>query len=304
MNIDDFLRMTRERGSELLEALGQLRGAGSGTRLPIVGDILGEYAGINRAPLRSTDQQIDSLVSSGSHYELLRGNSAGSFSESFMQGTSGYSQYDEGGVGHYFSIEAFDSEDELRRFTHRSTTLDDPPLFQAAGFGQARVKDPSEKTILRGAISKDSKIVNLQDLLDEVANLRGDSTVGTGELAAFRQRVVDSGDSKALEVFDAMFHESIAYDKRGGFAGILTGVDAYTSMHKMGSEELTSGGNELVVLNRNKMLAAEPRTLAEHQSMYPSERIAPNARRKPRRLSRKSYLSRKNANATRKECQS
>lgn len=280
MKVEDFIRMTRERGSELSESINSLQGSGPAHYKTSVGDILGEYAGFSGAPIKTTDQEIDKLVASGSHYEVLRGSRKGSFNESFMTGTSGYSAYDEGGTGHYFSVEALDDEIELKKFEPKGVTLDKHPTFQAVGFG--RSADPAEKTIIRGAFPKDANISTLGDLANEALSLQEDPTVGSGQLRAFREELLNSGDSKALGTFDAMFDTSIDIDKRAGFAGIITGTDAYTTIATYKDSEgklaTSSGGNELVILNREAIHAADPKTLADHQAMYPSEKKNPGVR--------------------------
>jgi hypothetical protein len=197
MLVDDFINLVKKNGTDL----GPLLEQNSAEKLPHIKitDMFATHLGLHGAPKKVSDTELDRLVSSGSATEMLRGTGTEDVATSFLSGTSGFGSYDEGGPGHYFTMESL-SKSEVKKMglaidpDYRGTT-GASMTYQASHFAG------DGKTMIRAGLPADARIGTLEAVQNEIANLKN----GKGQLAVFRGDLVDSGDMQAVNLFDNIF---------------------------------------------------------------------------------------------------
>jgi hypothetical protein len=257
MLVDDFINLVKKNGTDL----GPLLEQNSAEKLPHIKitDMFATHLGLHGAPKKVSDTELDRLVSSGSATEMLRGTGTEDVATSFLSGTSGFGSYDEGGPGHYFTMESL-SKSEVKKMglaidpDYRGTT-GASMTYQASHFAG------DGKTMIRAGLPADARIGTLEAVQNEIANLKN----GKGQLAVFRGDLVDSGDMQAVNLFDNIFRANS--EDSSGIAGMILGYDGMT---------ISEGANEIKILDRSKLLTTEARTLEQMDALYP--RTKPNGK--------------------------
>ena len=261
MLVDDFINLVKKNGTDL----GPLLEQNSAEKLPHIKitDMFATHLGLHGAPKKVSDTELDRLVSSGSATELLRGTGR-QHAESFLSGASGFGAYDEGGPGHYFSMESL-SKSEIEKM---GLTID-PEYRGAAGPSMTyqashyAIKEKTDGVIIRAGLPADARIGTSEAIKSEIANLKN----GKGQLAVFRADLVDNGDMQAVNLFDNIFRAN--EEDSSGIAGMILGYDGMT---------MAESDNEIRIINRSKLLTTEARTIEQMDALYPRTKITARIR--------------------------
>lgn len=116
------------------------------------------------------------------------------------------------------------------------------------------VKD-NGSTLIRAGLPADSRITTRQNIFDEIDKLR---RAEQGVLTSFRDEIVRSNDTKALNVFDNIF--KVRGEYVSGIAAMIMGFDASTVILSQ---------NEIKVFNRSKLVTSGSKTIEEMDLLYP-----------------------------------
>ena len=208
------------------------------------------------------------MVASDSMIEITRGFGGSNYSEGisgnvvsskFMSGTSGYGAYDEGGLGHFFAMENL-SENQVSKLGIEQAI----DINQRGDLGPAEslqyqathyVDSATEKNIMRAGLPMDAKITSNNELLSQIDSLRA----GEGPLADFRRGIAESGNAKALGMFDSFFNVN---DELGtSAAAIMQKYDAAIVNER--------AYNEVRVFNRSSILSTPLKSTEEMDELYP-----------------------------------
>jgi len=258
MLVDDFLKLVANNKKEL----GPLLEKGFKGDFPRVStsDIFARHLGFDLAPKKITDSELDTLVHAGSAIEALRGTGSQDVTRSFLSGMSGFGSYDEGGVGHFFAMESL-SEADAKRLGLTIDVAKRGSSSSSMSYQATHYAADEGETIIRAALPSDARIATKSTLDDAIAGLRR----GEGELATFRTGLVDSGNNKALNLFDNIFGSGVNNEENSALAGMMLGYDAAT---------VHPSDNEIRVFNRSRLLATEGKSLEQIDAIYP--RTKPN----------------------------
>ena len=259
MRIDDFISLANNN-QEALAPLFETNFQGEFNHT-LVSDIFAKHIGFDKAPGKISDELLDQMVVSRSAFEITRGAGSEEVARSFIFGTSGFGSYDEGGPGHYFAFETLDQEsvDKLGLgFDATKRGGAGPSLtYQATHYVQSDEGSP----MIRAGLPADSKITTRKKLFDEIDNLQEGKA---GILTDFRKQLVESNNSKSLNLFDNIFSTNVKGELSSGIAAMIMGYDAAT---------VADTDNEIRVFNRAKIVVTPLKTVKEMDDLYP--RTAP-----------------------------
>jgi hypothetical protein len=213
MSADDFIGLVKNNKQDLINAVNNE----SFDHIK-VSDIFAKHLGFDKPSLSVTDDQLDSLIKFGDSVEITRGFGSQEVLETFLSGKSGFGDYDDGGVGHYFAMETLDETQASKL----GLTVDPQ---KRGGKGPSMTYQASHyageegKTMIRGALLPDAKVVSKKGILGEISDLREGN--GKGQLSLFRSELTKTKNKEALDIFDAIFSSKVNAEYTSAIAAMI-----------------------------------------------------------------------------------